>query len=76
MPTIAEVSGPYTMKSANFDFTKKFTGMEVIEKAGTVIAYDDGAPLETPYDNCVLVMPTQRREAGQSAVRFAQIIDS
>lgn len=76
MPTIAEVSGPYTMKTAKFDFTEEFTGMEVIERAGTVIGYDNGEPLETPYDNCVLVMPTRRREAGQSAVRFAQIVDA
>jgi len=75
-PVVAEVSGPYTIRTANFDFTEKFTGMEVIEKAGTVIGYDDGAPLETPYDNCVLVMPNRRRVKGQSAVRFAKIVDT
>ncbi len=75
-PVVAEVSGPYTMKSAQFEFVQTFTGMETIARAGTVIGHDDGEPLLTPYDNCVLVMPNRRREAGQSAVRFARIIES
>ncbi|TDV67656.1 hypothetical protein [Pseudomonas sp. LP_7_YM] len=31
--------------------------LEVIEKAGTVIAHDRGTPIITPHDNCVLVQP-------------------
>lgn len=74
-PKVAQVSDPYTMKSADFEFTEAFKGMEIIAKAGTVIGHDSGEPVVTPYDNCVLVMPTRRREKGQSAVRFAAIID-
>lgn len=73
VPIEAEVSGPYTMKTDKFEFAKSYQGMETIPKAGTVIGYDDGEEVITPYDNAVLVMPTKRRAAGQSAVRFAHL---
>ena len=33
----------------------------MIAKAGTVLGHDDGEPVTTPYDNCVLVMPSSNR---------------
>lgn len=69
-----EVSGPVTIKTDNFRFVKPFVGFEVIEKAGTVIAHDGDEEIITPYDNCVLIMPTARLEVGRSAVRLGRVL--
>lgn len=47
--------------SMDFAFTAPFTGGETIAKAGTVIAMDSGCPVVTPYDDCMLVMPSLRQ---------------
>jgi Succinylglutamate desuccinylase / Aspartoacylase family len=70
------VTGPVVARSERFRFTEPFQGLEVIAKAGTVIGHHDGAGLgeavATPYDNCVLVMPSTRQaRAGVTVVRFA-----
>src|SRR3989344_5889074 len=44
--------------SSAFRFVAPYTGLELFEKAGTVIGDNDGVPVTTPYDNCVLVMPS------------------
>ncbi len=68
-----EVTGPVVAKSANFKFTDAFTGLEIFEKAGTVIGDNDGEPVVTPYDDCVLVMPSTRQaREGVTVVRFAR----
>ena len=47
--------------------------LEVIEKAGTVIGDNNGVPVTTPYDDCVLVMPSVRQaRAGVTVVRYAR----
>ncbi|MBS0302484.1 MAG: succinylglutamate desuccinylase/aspartoacylase family protein [Proteobacteria bacterium] len=67
-----EVTGPVVAKSERFRFTEPFTGLEVIPKAGTVIGDNDGEPVTTPYDDCVLVMPSTRQaRAGVTVVRYA-----
>ena len=59
-------------RSERFRFNQAFTGLEVIAQAGTVIGDNDGTPVVTPYDDCVLVMPSTRRaRAGVTVVRFA-----
>ena len=70
------VTGPVVARSPHFRFTKPFQGLELIEKAGTVIGHHDGDGLGeavvTPYDDCVLVMPSVRQaRAGVTVVRFA-----
>lgn len=68
-----EVTGPVVAKSERFAFTQPFTGLEVIAQTGTVIGDNDGEPVTTPYDDCVLVMPSTRQaRAGVSVVRFAR----
>lgn len=67
-----EVTGPVVATSANFRFAAPYTGLEVIAEAGTVIGWNDGVPVTTPYDHCVLVMPSTRQaRAGVTVVRFA-----
>ncbi|WP_233574477.1 succinylglutamate desuccinylase/aspartoacylase family protein [Acidovorax sp. 106] len=68
-----EVTGPVVASSSAFRFVAPYTGLELFEKAGTVIGDNDGVPVTTPYDNCVLVMPSVRQaRAGVTVVRFAQ----
>jgi predicted deacylase len=57
-----------------FVFAQPYTGLETIAKAGTVIAHDDGAPVTTPYDDCVLIMPSRRLNKGQTAVRLGRYV--
>ncbi len=69
-----QVSGPVVARNDRFCFTGPFQGLEVIEKAGTVIGHqgDDGEPVATPYHDCVLVMPSLRQaRSGVTVVRFA-----
>ena len=68
-----EVTGPVVATSSAFRFVEPYTGLELFEKTGTVIGDNDGIPVVTPYDNCVLVMPSVRQaRAGVTVVRFAQ----
>ncbi|MGH6626817.1 MAG: succinylglutamate desuccinylase [Burkholderiaceae bacterium] len=68
-----EVTGPVVAKSENFRFAHPYSGLEVIERAGTVIGFNDGEPVATPYDDCVLVMPSTRQaKAGVTVVRYAR----
>jgi predicted deacylase len=68
-----EVTGPVVARSAGFRFHQPFQGLECIAKAGTVIGDNDGEPVTTPYDDCVLVMPSVRQaRAGVTVVRFAR----
>ncbi|AVP56509.1 M14 family metallopeptidase [Pulveribacter suum] len=68
-----QVTGGVVATSERFAFTQPFTGLEVIERAGTVIGDNDGTPVLTPYDDCVLVMPSTRQaRAGVTVVRFAR----
>ena len=73
-PRVIDVSGPVTISDDSFRFVEDFQGMEVIAKAGTVIGYDGDTAIETPYDDCVLIMPSRRLQKGQSAVRFGRIV--
>lgn len=52
------VTEPVVAKSMNFKFPYMFKGLEVIPKAGTVVATDGGTTWKTPYDDCVMVMPS------------------
>ena len=72
---LIEVTGPVTIASERFRFTDDFRGLQVIAEAGTVIGYDDEAPVVTPYDCCVLIMPSRRLVPGQTAVRFGRFVE-
>lgn len=67
-----EVTAPVTIATDDFRFAADYRGLEVIPKAGTVIGHDGAKPVATPYDDCVLVMPSRRLLKGQSAVRFGR----
>lgn len=70
---VITVTDAITMGHEKFRFTEPFVGMEIIEKAGTIIAYDGARPITTPYDNCVLIMPTRNLRPGLTAVRLGRL---
>lgn len=72
--TFIEVTHAVTIAREPFVFTGEFQGLEVIEKAGTTIAHDGDQEVRTPYDRCVLVMPSQRLSRGLTAVRLGRFV--
>jgi len=71
-----EVSGPYTIQTGDFRFVEPYVGLEVLPAAGTVIGHDGGQPVTTPYDHCVLIMPSRNQTPGASAVRFGKFLEN
>jgi predicted deacylase len=69
---VITVTDAVTISSDRFEFTEDFAGLEVIPRAGTVIAHDGGSEICTPYDACVLIMPSRRLLRGQTAVRLGR----
>lgn len=68
-----EVTHRVVARSAEFTFLGDFRGGEVIPKAGTAIAVDGGLATLTPYDDCVLVMPSLRQlRPGVTTVRLGR----
>jgi hypothetical protein len=67
------VTGGVAARSSKFRFLAPYRGLQVIRKAGTPIGDNDGEIVSTPYDDCVLVMPSVRQaRAGVTVVRFAR----
>ena len=72
-PPLLEVSGGVVARSERVRFVRPFQGLECIARAGTVIGHNDGVPVTTPHDDCVLVMPSTRHaRQGVTVVRFAR----
>jgi predicted deacylase len=72
-PAPVKVTHAVVAQSMRFEFTGNYTGNEVFAKAGAVIAHDDGQQITTPYDDCVLVMPSIRQlRPGVTTVRLGQ----
>ncbi|MEO6017156.1 MAG: succinylglutamate desuccinylase, partial [Polaromonas sp.] len=72
-PPPVTVTHRVVARSAEFDFVHAFRGGEVIPQAGTAIAFDAGEAVLTPYDHCVLVMPSVRQlRPGVTTVRLGR----
>lgn len=71
---VLQVTEAVTVASDGFRFLGDFSGLEVIARAGTAIAEDGGRAVLTPYDDCVLVMPSRRLLKGQTAVRLGRYV--
>lgn len=72
---VVRITERVTIETDDFSFSGDFTGMDVIAREGTVIAHDGDRPIRTPYDGCVLVMPSKRLWRGQTAVRLGRYED-
>ena len=71
---IIEVTEAITIGGDNFEFVQDFRGLEVLAPKGTLIGRDNGREVRTPYDDCVLIMPSRRLAKGQTAVRLGRYI--
>ncbi|HEX2885135.1 succinylglutamate desuccinylase/aspartoacylase domain-containing protein [Vineibacter terrae] len=72
---VVEVTHAVATRQGNFTFVKRHNGQDIVAKAGTVLGHDDDTPIVTPYDNCVLVMPSNHRvRAGVTIVRMGRVV--
>ena len=69
---VVTVTDAVTIASEHFEFAGDYRGLEVIPRAGTVIARDGERDIRTPYEECVLIMPSRRLTRGQTAVRLGR----
>jgi len=71
---VAEVTTVVTAGSTGFSFVQPWRGGEVVPHHNTLLALDGAAEIRTPYDNCLLVMPSLRPSRGHTAVRLARFV--
>ena len=72
--TVIEVTDAITIATEAFSFAVPVAGLGVVRKAGTLLARDGDAEIRTPYDECVLIMPTRRPRKGETAVRLGRVV--
>ena len=72
---LIEVTHAVTVNGGPFRFTEDFQGLEVVPRQGTLIGHDGAHPVRTPYDDCVLIMPSRRLGPGLTAVRLGRFVD-
>lgn len=73
-PRCAEVTVTVTANTPVFSFVQPWRGGEVIARRNTLIALDGATEIRTPYDECLLVMPSLRPSRGHTAVRLARFM--
>jgi predicted deacylase len=70
---VVHVTEAVVAKSVNLKFPYLFQGLEVIPRAGTLVASDGDASWKTPYDDCVMVMPSLAHvKAGTTVLRMGR----
>jgi predicted deacylase len=71
----AEVTTAVTAATSNFVFVQSYRGGDVIRRRNTLIAFDGETEIRTPYDDCLLIMPSLRPSRGHTAVRLARFLE-
>ena len=71
---VIEVTEAVTIQGDDFEFAGDFRGLEVLPQKGTLIGRDGALEVRSPYDACVLIMPSRRLARGQTAVRLGRYI--
>lgn len=70
---VVRVTEPVVARTPGFKFARPWKGLEVIPKAGCVVATDGDQVWRTPYDDCVLVMPSLAHvKPGNTMVRLGR----
>ena len=69
-----EVTDVVTIETDGFAFAAPASGLDVLPKGGTLLARDGDRDVFTPYDDCVLIMPTRRPRRGETAVRLGRFV--
>ncbi|MFT8243025.1 succinylglutamate desuccinylase/aspartoacylase family protein [Roseomonas sp. BN140053] len=67
-----EVTRTVVAATRGFAFVQQFRGGTVIPARNTLVALDGETEIRTPYDNCLLVMPSPHVLRGHTAVRLAR----
>ena len=68
------VTDVVTIESEEFAFAQPIEGLQAVARAGTLLARDGERDIRTPYDDCVLIMPTRRPRKGETAVRLGRFV--
>ncbi len=72
---LVRVTDAVVARTPSFRFAREFSGMEIVEREGDVIAFDGDEAVRAPYDNCVLVMPVPNNiKTGLTAVRLGRLV--
>lgn len=71
---VIEVTDAVTIATDDFAFVIPVQGLAVVSARGTLLARDGGTDVRTPYDGCVLIMPTRRPKKGETAVRLGRFV--
>jgi predicted deacylase len=72
---VIQVTEAVTITGDKFEFVQDFHGLEVLSPKGTLIGRENGREVRTPYDDCVLIMPSRRLAKGQTAVRLGRYVE-
>ncbi|MBS0319795.1 MAG: succinylglutamate desuccinylase/aspartoacylase family protein [Proteobacteria bacterium] len=67
-----DVTDAVTIETTQFEFAIPVSGLAVVPRAGTLLARDGAREIRTPYDDCVLIMPTRNPRRGETAVRLGR----
>ena len=68
---LIRVTEPVVAKTMNFRFTRPYKSLEVLPQKGTIVATDGDTVWRTPYDDCVMVMPSMvHLKPGTTMVRL------
>jgi predicted deacylase len=72
--TVVTITDVITVKqSTAFRWEKPWAHLEIVPKAGTLLAREGERKIITPYDQCALVMPTPEPQSGHTAVRLGRV---
>ena len=70
---LIRVTEPVVAKTMNFRFARPYKGLEVLPQKGTIVATDGDTVWRTPYDDCVMVMPSMvHLKPGTTMVRLGR----
>lgn len=70
---LIRVTEPVVAKTMQFRFARDFGGLEVLPAKGTLVATDGSTEWRTPYDDCVMVMPSMAHlKPGTTMVRLGR----
>lgn len=72
---VITVTETVTATGPSFAFAEDFTGLEILPKQGTLIGRDGEREIRTPYDDCILIMPSRNLAPGQTAVRLGRFTE-
>ena len=72
---VLDVTDAVVARSTAFQFVRPWAHGQRVAHAGTLLGWNDGDPVVTPFDDCVLVMPSLRQlRPGVTVVRLARSV--